>query len=214
MVNKVRSLIRMIKVYVFKYILERSPAKAMLERDIQGYVQMHNRSMAGTPLFEKLAWLLLAENLEEFHNLFYYRVGTPAKFLERQLLALMKVMYKPRDTIYISTTSIGPGFVLMHGLGNVIDAEKIGENCLVFQEVVIGCKNEVNDRPTIGNFVHLSVGSKILGKITIGDHVVVAANTVVTKDLPPNSLAIGIPARIIQNAGNKAEYIANGIISA
>jgi acetyltransferase-like isoleucine patch superfamily enzyme len=36
----------------------------------------------------------------------------------------------------------------------------------------------------------------------------------VTKDLPPNSLAIGIPARIIQNAGNKAEYIANGIISA
>jgi len=204
----------MIKVYAFKYLLDRSPAKAAIEMDAHGYVLMHNPSIAGASFFEKLGWLLLAENLEEFHNLFYYRVGSPATFLERRMLALMKVLYKPRNTIYIATPSIGPGFVLMHGLGNVIDAERIGENCLIFQEVVIGSKNEVNDRPTIGNYVHVGVGAKVLGSITIGDHAVIAANTVVTKDLPANSLAIGVPARIIREAGNRAEYIASGMISA
>jgi serine O-acetyltransferase len=105
--------------------------------------------------------------------------------------------------------------VIKHGYDTVIEAERIGKNCLIFQDVVISHKSDqLDDLPTIGNYVHISVGAKVLGKITIGDHAVIAANSVVTKDMPPNSLALGIPARIIKEAGSRAEYIASGEISA
>jgi len=214
MLRKILNIIRKIKAYPLKYLLDRSPTKAVIEKDIQWWVHMIDRSRSDDTLFEKLMFLLYAENLEEFRNIFYYRIGNPSGFLKKSLLALSKMMYKPRSTLSISSPSVGPGLVIMHGFGTVIDAEKMGENCLVFQDVVIGTKNEADDRPTIGNYVHISVGSKVLGRITIGDHAVIAANSVVTKDMPPNSLALGIPARIIKEAGNKAEYIADGTIPA
>jgi serine O-acetyltransferase len=182
-------------------------------------VQFHNRARLGDPFFEKLAWIWYGKDMEEFRALFYYRIGFPSGLLEKLLLALLKAIYKPRLTMSISCPSIGPGLVIMHGLSTVIEAEKIGKNCLVFQETVIGYKNESeaelsNDRPIIGDYVHISTGAKVLGKITIGDHSVIAANTVVTKDMPPNSLAVGVPARILKDAGNRADYIAHGVISA
>jgi serine O-acetyltransferase len=214
MLNGLRSLLLKFLVSPLKYLLDRSPAKAAIELDIHRHVQIHNRSQSGDPVFEKLMWLWYAENLEEFRHLFYFRIGSPSRFLEKFLLALLKKLYRPRYTMTISSPSVGPGLVIMHGVGTVIEAEKIGENCLIFQDVTIGYKNEIDDRPTIGNYVHISVGARVLGKITIGDHAVIAANTVVTKDMSPNSLAVGIPARIIKDAGNRSEYIARGIISA
>jgi serine O-acetyltransferase len=192
------------------YFLKRSQAKAAIEQDIHRWIQMHPRLQIGGTLFDKLILLLHAEDLEDFRNLLYYRIGAPANFLGRFLLAFSKKMFKPIVTLSISSPSVGPGLVTLHGVGTVIEAEKIGKNCLIVQDVVIGYKNEANDRPTIGDFVHVSTGAKILGNITIGDHAVIAANTVVTKDMPPNSLAIGVPARILKNAGNMAAYIARG----
>jgi serine O-acetyltransferase len=202
-----------------KYLFDRSQAKAAIEADVQRFVQFHNRSRSGDPIYEKLVWLWNASSLEEFRYLFYFRIGSPSNLIEKLLLALTKAIYRPRMTMSISCPSIGPGFVIMHGAATVVEAEKIGKNCLVFQETVIGYKNEsadvpANDRPTIGDYVHISTGAKVLGKITIGDHAVIAANTVVTKDMPPNSLAVGVPARIIKDAGNRAEYIAHRVISA
>jgi len=175
---------------------------------------MNAPALSGNTIFEKLTWLLYADHMEEFRNLFYYRIGSPARSLDRFLLFLSRSFFKPLQSLFISSTSIGAGLVIKHGFGTVIEAEKIGENCLIFQDVVIGYKNDIDDRPTIGNYVHVSVGSKVLGNITIGDHAVIAANSVVTRDMPPNSLAVGIPARIIRDAGNKAEYIASGEIPA
>lgn len=207
---KILYLIRKIRVYPLMYLLDRSQSKAAIEQDIHRWVQMHPHLQMGETLFDKLILILHTGNLEDFHNLFYYRIGSPSNFLERIFLSLSKMIYKPVVTLSISSPSIGPGLVTLHGINTVIEAEKIGENCLIVQDVVIGCKNEANDRPTIGNYVHISTGAKILGKITIGDHAVIAANTVVTKDMPPNSLAIGVPARILKNAGNMAAYIARG----
>ena len=48
----------------------------------------------------------------------------------------------------------------------------------------------------IGNDVELGVGAKLLGDITIGDHVIVGANAVVLSDVPSNSIAVGIPAKV------------------
>jgi serine O-acetyltransferase len=89
--------------------------------------------------------------------------------------------------------------MIKHGLGTIIQAEKIGENCMIFQDVVIGFKDGTPGRPTLGNHVHVGSGAKILGPVVIGDNVDIAANTVVTKDVPPGRVAIGVPAQIILN---------------
>ncbi len=71
----------------------------------------------------------------------------------------------------------------------------MGQNCLIFQGVTIGVGT--SGIPRIGNNVILSSGAKIIGGITIGNNVTIGANAVVTKDVPDNSIAVGIPAKVI-----------------
>lgn len=75
------------------------------------------------------------------------------------------------------------------------EATIIGKNCLIFQGVTIGVGT--SGIPRIGNNVILSSGAKIIGGITIGNNVTIGANAVVTKDVPDNSIAVGIPAKVI-----------------
>ena len=194
-------------------LVKRSRSRAEIEIDVHRWILMNNPLLREASVEKKLEWLLFIHHMEEFRNLFYYRLSLPSSALDRLLLKLVKRIFPPRQTIHLSSPSIGAGLVIKHGVLMVIDAEKIGENCLIFQEAVIGSRSDdEEDLPTLGNYVHVSVGAKVLGRITIGDHAVIAANTVVVKDMPPNSLAVGVPARIIKNAGNRAEYIAAGLI--
>ena len=57
--------------------------------------------------------------------------------------------------------------------------------------------------PTLGNNVVIGAGAKVLGSITIGDNSKVAAGAVVLCDVPPNSTAVGVPARIVKRDGQK-----------
>ena len=50
--------------------------------------------------------------------------------------------------------------------------------------------------PIIGNNVDIGAGAKVLGRITIGNNVLIGANAVVIKDVPDNSIAVGVPAEI------------------
>ena len=72
----------------------------------------------------------------------------------------------------------------------------MGENCILRQGVTIGTKNEDHDVPVIGNHVEFGAGAKVLGKIRIGNNVTIGANAVVLCDVPDNSIAVGIPAKI------------------
>ena len=71
----------------------------------------------------------------------------------------------------------------------------MGENCQIYQQVTIGNNGGI---PTIGNNVEICAGAKVIGPITIGDDVVIGANSVVTKNIPSHSVVIGIPAKIIK----------------
>lgn len=77
---------------------------------------------------------------------------------------------------------------------------KIGANCRVLPNVMIGAKfkNGLPDEnvPTIGDNVFIGIGAVIVGKIKIGNNVIVAANSVVTKDVPDDCYALGTPAEI------------------
>ena len=93
---------------------------------------------------------------------------------------------------------IGHNFIIDHAGGIVVSGfAKIGDNCRIRNGVVIGLAR-VDDpcAPTIGNNVDIGAGAKILGRISIGDNVAIGANAVVLKDIPSNSIAVGVPAVI------------------
>lgn len=99
--------------------------------------------------------------------------------------------------------SIGPGLLMAHG-NVIIDGEvTIGPGCQVSPFVTIGLDTGGPeprwDGPTIGENVFIGTGAKVLGPVHIGDNVRIGANAVVMCDVPANSTAVGIPARILRH---------------
>lgn len=88
--------------------------------------------------------------------------------------------------------------ILPHHLNGIIISHyaKIGKNCTIHQQVTIA-QDENNKAATIGDNVFIGAGAKIIGNVVIGDNVKIGANAVVVKDIPSNSTAVGVPARII-----------------
>lgn len=105
--------------------------------------------------------------------------------------------------LYISRDAeIKPGLSLPHPIGVVIgQGVKIGENVVIYQHVTLGGARrgdwKANNYPTIGDGTVIFSGAVIVGKINIGKNCVIGANAVVTKDIPDNATAVGVPARII-----------------
>jgi serine O-acetyltransferase len=91
----------------------------------------------------------------------------------------------------------GPGFVLIHSMGVVINGGvRGGSNVLIEHQVTIGA--ERRQFPTIGNGVFFGAGAKIIGAVTIGDGARIGANAVVVEDVPAHCTVVGIPARIVR----------------
>lgn len=76
---------------------------------------------------------------------------------------------------------------------------RIGNNCTFHQGVTLGrvFGGIKSGCPTIGNNVIVFPGAKIIGRVNIGDNVVIGANSVVTNDIPSNCVAVGAPAKIV-----------------
>lgn len=101
---------------------------------------------------------------------------------------------------------IGRRIFIDHGVGVVIGETAIlGDDITIYQGVTLGgvSLEKVKRHPTIESGVVIGAGAKILGNITIGEGAKIGANSVVIKDIPPDSTAIGIPAKIIQKGRNK-----------
>jgi len=82
---------------------------------------------------------------------------------------------------------IGPGFRISHGTGIVIgNAVVVGRDCLMMQNVTLGAPtvSRIGEMPTIGDRVVFGAGASVIGKVTIGDDVFVAAHALVTQDVP------------------------------
>lgn len=157
--------------------------------------------------WEKRAdWLqLLALCLEakEFRNLYYCRLFQGGSF-SRFFMYILRFFYRESSYLFLdSSCSIGKGLFIQHGFSTIVMAD-LGDNCWINQQVTIGYKDK-SGRPKIGNNVRITAGAKVLGNITIGDNVTVGANSVVVKDVPPNCVVVGIPARIIKRDGVKVD---------
>jgi serine O-acetyltransferase len=94
---------------------------------------------------------------------------------------------------------VGRRFRIDHFGGIIISGDAVfGDDCIIRNGVTVGLRHTgVRGSPVIGNRVDIGAGAKILGPIHIGDDVAIGANAVVLKDVPSNSIAVGVPARII-----------------
>ena len=104
--------------------------------------------------------------------------------------------------------TIGKGLFIDHGMGVVIgETTEIGDNCTLYQGVTLGgTGKDVGKRhPTLGNNVLVGAGAKVLGPFKIEDNSKIAANAVVLKEVPENSTAVGIPARVVRRGGRKPD---------
>ena len=101
--------------------------------------------------------------------------------------------------IRIAPNIVGKGLYIPHFSGGIIiNAESLGDYCIINSGVIIGNKNQASNRPTIGNNVEITIGAKVIGKIKLGNNVIVAPNSVVIKDIPDNLVVSGIPAKPIK----------------
>ena len=107
---------------------------------------------------------------------------------------------------------IGKRLVIDHGMGIVIgETAEIGDDCLLYQGVTLGGTGKETGKrhPTIGNNVLVGSGAKVLGPFKVGDNSRVAANSVVLREIPENSTAVGSPARVVRQNGEKVNYVEN-----
>lgn len=97
---------------------------------------------------------------------------------------------------------IGGGLMMPHPSGIVVPpGAVIGVNCLLMQQATLGGREGVSGSPVLGGHVDVGAGAKILGPVRIGDHARIGANAVVLADVPAGAVAVGVPARVIGEAG-------------
>ncbi|MBI5142141.1 MAG: cysteine--tRNA ligase [Nitrospirae bacterium] len=138
-----------------------------------------------------------------FHAVFMYRInhrllkcGIPffPRFFSQLARFITGVEIHP-------AAKIAPGLFIDHGMGVVIgETAEVGKNCLLYQGVTLGGtgKEQGKRHPTLGDYVTVGTGAKVLGSITIGDYVTIGANAVVLQPVPPHSVVVGVPGKVVK----------------
>ena len=172
--------------------------RADLERKMRGYgVRPQDKTLFRKRITPLLEFGTLAVVVYRFGR-WVYSIKIPV------IRQLMIFIYLVIDTICLAITGIhvqresdiGPGLVIHNSNCIFILATRIGHSCTVNQGVSVGSVRGTG-RPTIGNNVYLGAGCKVMGGVTVGDNVVVSANSLVVADVPSDCTVMGVPARII-----------------
>src|SRR5713226_1536616 len=106
---------------------------------------------------------------------------------------------------------VGPGLFIDHGLGVVIgETAEVGENVTIYQGVSLGGTSLKREKrhPTLGDNVVVGAGAKIIGALKIGDGSRIGAGSVVVREVPTNSVVVGVPGRVTYRDGQR---VAGGI---
>lgn len=142
------------------------------------------------------------------HRLGNARMGVRSKLLRAPLTVAYHTAFTGLNWLWgidiCYTVKLGRRVRIWHHGGSVIGARSIGDDVHIRHNTTLGLVSrfEPNDKPIIGNRVDIGVGACILGGVTVGDDCVIGANSVVLKDLPAGSTALGIPARPVNMKAN------------
>lgn len=155
----------------------------------------------------KNEWWYLYHYLYHMRHVEYYTNVNPKGITKR---CAYKVLYFYHFLIYkrlsfllhlfIYPNTCGPGLKICHfgDFTHIAKGCKVGANCEVLPGVVLGKKSGIDSLAIVGDNCFLGLGVKILGAVSIGNNVIVGANSVVTKDIPDNAVVGGVPAKIIR----------------
>ncbi|MBB1328173.1 serine acetyltransferase [Pseudoalteromonas sp. SR43-7] len=147
--------------------------------------------------------LLFGEPIEKL----YYRALRYTKrgfFFSYIAIFCIKKINRNFSCYLSAKASVGAGIKFPHPVGVVIgDGVVISERVTIYQNVTLGAarvgEGERGLYPKIGSDVVIFAGAKVIGDITIGNGATIGANAVVTKSVPDNTSAVGIPAKIIES---------------
>ncbi|GAA4284862.1 serine O-acetyltransferase [Brevibacterium daeguense] len=132
------------------------------------------------------------------HRLWQHRAGRiPARLLSQAVRAVTGVEIHPG-------AKIGRRFFIDHADGIVIgETAEIGDDVMLYHQVTLGGTSMEHEKrhPTLGNDVLVGAGAKILGPVNVGSGSSIGANAVVIKDVPEQSIAVGIPAVVKRPKG-------------
>ena len=138
-----------------------------------------------------------------FHRLahaMWRRGGTiPARFLSHVSRFVTGIEIHP-------AAKLGPGLFIDHGMGVVIgETAEVGENVTLLQGVTLGGTSLKREKrhPTLGNNVVVGAGAKIIGAFKIGDGSRIGAGSVVVREVPTNSVVVGVPGRVTYRDGQR-----------
>ena len=101
---------------------------------------------------------------------------------------------------------IAPGLFINRFGGIYMNGDAIiGRNANITHGTMLGQANRGKYRgsPVLGDNVFMGAGSKVVGRIAVGDGASIGANAVVTKDVPVNGVVGGVPAKLISTAGSE-----------
>jgi serine O-acetyltransferase len=105
---------------------------------------------------------------------------------------------------------LGPGLFIDHGMGVVIgETAEVGANVTLLQGVTLGGTSLRREKrhPTLGDNVVVGAGAKIIGAFKIGDGSRIGAGSVVVREVPPNSVVVGVPGRVTYRDGQRVSGI-------
>jgi serine O-acetyltransferase len=161
-------------------------------------------------LRQKALWCYQSDNSAALLKVLFAD-GTCAMILYRLMQASRRLGLVPLEMIFNKLIAVccnciigrgaefGPGFVLIHSLGVVINGSvRGGSNVFIEHQVTIGAERRKS--PVIGDRVFIGAGAKVLGQVRVGDGARIGANAVVLEDVPSQATVVGIPARVVRRS--------------
>jgi len=142
-------------------------------------------------------------------NLFTRNKGSLGWWLGVPLMVIYRVIVEYILCVELrASTKVGPGLRIEHGYSLVVnDRTILGRNVHLRHCTTFGCVMQPDGSqgpsPVVGDNVEFGANSVIIGGIKIGDNAKIGAGSVVVKDVPPNAVVVGNPARVIKYLGQE-----------
>ena len=176
--------------FLLAYGLSKGRTRKLIDEDAARCLKWDEAGSKRSPLkrFE------LCCKQQSFRNVLKFRLM--GERLPVKLMGKIGFLISPVDKAVEIGGVIDGGLMVSHSF-SVVYVYSAGKNLRVGPGVVIGRNG--NGFPKFGNNVYVAANSTVFGDVRIGDNVIIGAGSVVTKDIPPNSVAVGNPAKIIRS---------------
>lgn len=170
------------------YFIQSTDNKKKIKMDMDRNASVKRYGNSGPTILKLYRWIATCQ---EFRSIYYMRIGRIARLISFLLPGVPLC-----GIASTKSKNIGGGVYIQHGWSMVLDAESVGENLWINQNVTVGYIG--NGHPTIGNNVRIGTGAVVLGGITIGDNVNIGANAIVVDDVPSNCTVCSPKATIVR----------------